>query len=408
MRRQAGFTLVELLVTLGVTVILLLGVLALFDFNNRIARVQTHVADMQQSLRVAQYDMVRLVRMAGRGGLPASEPAGLAPRHLPTGVAVSVRDDVPASTFMLPAEPATRILEGTDVLTVRGVISAPLYQINTTAIGALTLTPDAQNPTAGTLIIQDHSPTGVPQTLQPLKDAVDADPSRPEALLLVSPLDDAQFAVVELLPSSSVADGQATLNFRVTGSTEADAMGLLSSGGRFPPNLRVAYAGILEEYRFYIREEHVEPANLASDLAPRLSRARFLPGTEIVYGGDDQERRANAAVDVADNILDLQVALGVDLNGNGLIEDLGTAADEWLFNHEDDMDNPAKWEVNPARLHYVRVATLVQTDRRDPQYQGPLLVQLENRAYDPSFNTRESRMYRRRTLQTVVDLRNVA
>lgn len=405
MRRQAGFTLVELLVSLFVTVILLLGVLALFDFNNRIARVQTHVADMQQSLRVAQYDMVRLVRMAGRGGLPASEPAGLAPRNLPTGVAVSVRDDVPAATFMLPAEPTTRILEGTDVLTVRGVISAPLYQINTTDAGALAYVPDDQNPATGTLIIQDHSPTGVPQTLQPLKDALEAD--RPEALLLVSPLDDAQFAVVELV-GGSVADGQATLDFRVTGSTESDAMGLLSSGGRFPPNLRVAYAGILEEYRFYIREEHVEPANLASDLAPRLSRARFLPGTEIVYGSDDQERRANAAVDVADNILDLQVALGVDLDGNGLIEDLGTAADEWLFNHEDDMDNPAKWQVNPARLHYVRVATLVQTDRRDPQYQGPLLVQLENRVYDPSFNTRESRMYRRRTLQTVVDLRNVA
>lgn len=402
MRRQAGFTLVELLVSLFVTVILLLGVLALFDFNNRIARVQTHVADMQQSLRVAQYDMVRLVRMAGRGGLPASEPAGLAPRHLPTGVAVSVRDDVPAATFMLPAEPATRILEGTDVLTVRGVISAPLYQINTTAIGALAYTPDDQNPTDGTLIIQDHSPTGVPQTLQPLQEWLDAD--HPEALLLVSPLDDAQFAVVELVrEGSSVADGQASLNFRVTGSAESNAMGLLSSGGRFPPGLRVAYAGILEEYRFYVREEHVEPGNLASDLAPKLSRARFLPGTEIVHGDP-----ANAAVDVADNIMDLQVALGVDLDGNGLIEDLGTAADEWLFNHEDDMDNPARWQVNPARLHYVRVATLVQTDRRDPQYQGPLLVQLENRAYDPSFNTRESRMYRRRTLQTVVDLRNVA
>jgi hypothetical protein len=403
MRRQAGFTLVELLVSLFVTVILLLGVLALFDFNNRIARVQTHLADIQQSLRVAQYDIVRLVRMAGRGGLPASEPAGLAPRHLPTGVAVSVRDDVPPATFMLPAQPATRILEGTDVLTVRGVISAPLYQINTTAIGVLTLTPDPQNPTDGTLVIQDHSPTGVPQTLQPLKDAIDA--NRPEALLLVSPLDDANFAVVELVPAgSSVADGQATLNFRVTGSAESNAMGLLSSGGRFPPNLRVAYAGILEEYRFYVREEHVEPANLASDLAPKLSRARFLPGTEIVYAGEE----ANAAVDVADNIMDLQVALGVDLDGDGLIEDLGTAADEWLFNHEDDMDAPERWQVNPARLHYVRVATLVQTDRRDPQYQGPLLVQLENRVYDTSFNTRESRMYRRRTLQTVVDLRNVA
>ncbi|HEX5758529.1 MAG TPA: PilW family protein [Thermoanaerobaculia bacterium] len=404
MRRQAGFTVAELLVTLGVTVILMLGVLALFDFNNRVARVQTHLADMQQSLRVAQYDMVRLVRMAGRGGLPASEPTGLAPRHLPTGVAVEVADDVPAETFILPAVPSTRVLAGTDVLTVRGIVTSPLYQIDITAAGVLLLNPDDQNPTDGTLVIRDQSPTGVPQTLQPLKDAIDA--NRPEALLLVSPLDDTIFAVVELVPAgSSVAGGQATLNFRVSGSAEADAMGLLSRGGRFPAGMRVAYAGILEEYRFYVREEHVVAADLASDLAPKLSRARFLPGTNLVYGGDS----SNAAVDVADNIMDLQVALGVDLDGDGVVQDLGTAADEWLFNHGDDMDLPARWQVDPARLHYLRIGTLVQTDRRDPQYQAPLLVRLENRDYGPTtFNSRENRMFRRRTLQTVIDLRNVA
>ena len=78
--RQRGFTLIEVSVSLIVTIIVLLGVLALFDFSNRLTRVQTNISDMQQSLRVAQNDSVRLIRMAGRGGLPLG--------NLPDGTAV--------------------------------------------------------------------------------------------------------------------------------------------------------------------------------------------------------------------------------------------------------------------------------------------------------------------------------
>lgn len=38
-RRQAGFTLVELLLVLLMTVVLIVGVLSLFDGMNRMARV---------------------------------------------------------------------------------------------------------------------------------------------------------------------------------------------------------------------------------------------------------------------------------------------------------------------------------------------------------------------------------
>ena len=40
----------------------------LFDFTNKLSRVQTNVSEMQPSLRVSQYDTVRLIRMVGRGG----------------------------------------------------------------------------------------------------------------------------------------------------------------------------------------------------------------------------------------------------------------------------------------------------------------------------------------------------
>ena len=412
--RQAGFTLVEVLVTLGVTVILLLGVLALFDFNNRIARVQTHVADMQQSLRVAQYDMVRLVRMTGRGGLPSADALGPPPpRQLPTGIAVELADNVPANTFVLAGQEGTRVVTGTDILTVRGAFTTPIYQINTVAIGAFVLDNNL-NPTSGSVEIEERGPTGVAQNLEPLADAIND--QRPEALVLVSPLGDEIYAVVELNPGGSVVttevrDGKSvpthvSTAFRISGGTHTTDYLKLSRAGAFPPQLRsIGYVGLLEEYRFYIREQHVIPGDLASDLAPRLARARFYPGTTAVHAG----LVTNAEVDVADNILDLQVALGVDRNGDRQIVENGGAEDEWLGNHPEDLAVPGRWQGNPPPgVYYVRVSTVAQTDRRDPQYQAPPLVSLENRSYPASYNNRETRMFRRRTLQTVIDLRNLA
>src|SRR6185295_14622889 len=89
---QAGFTLVEMLIALAITAMILVGVLFTFDFSSRVARAQTYVADMQQSLRIGQDDVVRLVRMAGRGNLPLT---GTAPYTLPKGVALGVINNVP-------------------------------------------------------------------------------------------------------------------------------------------------------------------------------------------------------------------------------------------------------------------------------------------------------------------------
>jgi prepilin-type N-terminal cleavage/methylation domain-containing protein len=414
-RRQAGFTLVELLIALAVTVVLLLGVLFTFDFNARVARAQTHVADMQQSLRIAQDDVVRLARMAGRGGLPLADD--LPSLHtIPNGVAISLRDNVGDGEFMVAGDDATRILPGTDVLTLRGVF-ATVYQVNPT--GALALDPPAGNPPGGTLVVSATTPAL--QDLAPLKTAIAQ--GIPEALVLVSTLDDSIHAVVELVPGASVDNGASvTLRFRTTGSELADAYGGLSTRGAFPPELtNVVSAGILEEHRYYVREEHVIAADRTSDLAPKLARARFFPASDQPYRGD----ASNARIELADNILDLQVVLAFDSQNGGarandpdnvgtddqILETADGTNDDWLFNSPADVPGDAAWQGPPQpALQYLRVTTLARTDRRDPQYEAPLLpARLENRAYaanDP-VNSSASRMYRWRTLQTLIDLRNL-
>jgi type II secretory pathway pseudopilin PulG len=413
-RRQAGFTLVELTMTLIVVIMVLTGVLALFDANSELARVQTHVANMNQSLRVAQYEMVRNVRMSGRGPFPQG--------NFPAGLAVAVDNNVDPNTRIKDDDDLTRIVPDTDVLTIRGVLTNPLYQFNPTA-GVYSVRPDPANATEGTLIISNRTPTGIPQDLAPFKDLMDAEDPQNEALLVVSPLDDALYAVVELVVGDSsyieeTVNGvttvtQVTLELKMTDGERTDEYRTLSPNGTYPPNMATAaFAGILEEYRYYIREVHETRSDTNSPLTPRLSKARVYPGTDEPHGGNN----GNLRLDIADNVLDLQVALGIDTNNDTLITESEPpdAQDDWLYNSADDDDtDTAKWVGTPPsdlrNLYYVRINTMVRTDRPDRGFLADLLTTLEDRAYATTheYNSDAQRAHRRRVMQSVVGTRNV-
>jgi type II secretory pathway pseudopilin PulG len=415
--RQRGFTLIEVSVSLIVTIIVLLGVLALFDFSNRLTRVQTNISDMQQSLRVAQNDSVRLIRMAGRGGLPLG--------NVPNGTAVVVADNVANGTHVGAAS-TPEVVPGSDVLTIRGVFASPSYQVDSENDAAFDLTPAAA-PTNGTIHVLSKTPTGqIPQDLAALKDAVDK--QRPEALLLVSGKSSDIWVVVELDPSNSnvTNPNDYTIAFKITGGTHtSDYLKLSSAGaGIFPPDLtNASFVGLLEEYRYYVRREHAIAGDQTSDLTPKLSRARVYPGTESPWDNDD----ANWQADIADNIFDLQVALGLDTKAMdptasacaagtvksddkhcGIYESADGENDDWMYNGEANTNEALFINSN---LHYLRLTTVARADRRDKDYQAPTLVRVEDNKYDKPettvFNSDEERMYRRRILRTVIDMRNL-
>lgn len=414
-RACSGFSIAELVVTMLVLAIVLVAALALFDFNNRLTRVQSEVADMQQSLRVAQLDMVRLIRMTGRGGLPPRVPGQL----LPTGVALAVRNNVAAGS-QIGTTVGPEVLPGTDVVTIRGVFSTPLYQVNFADGATFTLLAGSSE---GRIQILNVSPTGVPQDLRPLADAilgVNGQSPVAEGLYLASPLDDRIFGVVELIPGSSTVNPTTGTPTSITVAFSYDDTGLSQqykalNGGIFPGRLSsVAAVGLLEEHRFYIRQDFAVAGDPASDWQPKLSRARVFPGSEVPYRSDND----NWQIDIADNVFDLQVALGLDTDGDGVLTDDGTASDDWLFNSTADRTTDTGWNqvagTLPARetsLYYLRVTTMVRTDQRDRRYQAPMLRVVEDHDYSqaPSsrFNSGPERNYRRRQLQTVIDLRNL-
>ena len=231
----------------------------LFDLHNKTSRVQINVAEMQQSLRVAQREMVEVTRMAGRGGIPAHLPPPLpAAPPLPSldnGLAVEVDNNVGANFRIVSTQAFTKVVPGTDVLRVRGVFETPIYQVLSSALdnSTLILAPDPDSPgtaTDGSITINNPSPSGFNQDLSHLVPAT-ADGFDNRALLLVSPLADSIYAVVsidDVTVDASDVNGnptQVTIDFKTTAGTHIAAYrNFFESTGNLPNNLSsVAFVG---------------------------------------------------------------------------------------------------------------------------------------------------------------------
>jgi len=413
-----GFTLIEMLIAVLISSMILLALLAIFDFTGKLARAQTQITDVQQSLRTAQYDVVRLIRMAGRGPLPLRTTG----KTMPTGLAVEVINNVPVNTKIgYTADTGPLVVALTDILVIRGVFGSSLYQVNHIDPASFTRTASG-----GTLTFADRTPTGVPHDLGPILKTICDSNNIADALVLVSPLDDAIFAVAELDPAASrtgidCSDQSSvtslTLTFKTSGGSYTSSYLGLSPGGVFPPALTsVAFVGILEEHRFYVRQVYAVPNDTSSDRVPRFSRARVFPGSDTPYLGNPLEWQN----DIADNIFDMQVAIGLDGDDDGNILDQGDSSDEWLFNDPGDDPTEVRWNtVQPAgvspqatRLFNLRLTTVARTGRKDRGYQAPILDFVEDHDYSvtPSdyYNLPPERSRRQRRLRTIIDMRNVS
>jgi len=419
-RRATGFTLIELLLALFATALIMGAVLMIFQVQNVVTRAQTQVSEIQQSLRMAQHELVSSLRMAGRGGLPATiQPnlPGFSGRLLPTGMAIEVQNNVPINTTIGgPGTPA--VVPGTDILTVRGVISGSLYQVD-----------PASSPLAGgagTIQINTLSPAGVRQDLDPLAEAIDRlnNDSQPEALIVISPLAGDIYAILEMSAGGTLSgsDGLVQATVSVTaGGTHGSSYLPLMTGGVVPANITSAsFVGVLEEYRYYVREDRAIPGDNTSAVVPRLARARFYPGTNVPH-----PTNPGADEDIVDGVLDLQVAFGVDQNNDGVLtegaDDVARGTDEWLHNDVDDLEDdpnaPGTWSwngtlVTPRPLTLLRVTTLVRSDRRQVSYVSDAVARIEDRDYSepetPADDAQTNeRSYRRQLVQSVIDLRNL-
>jgi type II secretory pathway pseudopilin PulG len=460
-RRERGFSLIELLVSMFIAIQIVIAAAIAFDVHNRMAQVQTQITDLQQSLRVAQYDIVRLVRSAGRGGLPMDldpdavyDPAATIPEL--RGRAIEVRNNVTGDERHIARGDATspQAIEGSDILTVRGCFSGTAYQIDPSTFdwdpddsGAIEAGEEV------TLVIPRTSVAGISQPLGPLVEEIQAYAAAAPIkgrMALVSPESLQNYGIANIsslaIVGAATDPDSVTLTLRLDTDSPLNPYDEDAAIRRFPEFMTASLGCFLEEYRYYVR---AVPGDAITPVRPRLTRARFEPGTETPY----LDSTANLSLDLADGILDLQVALGLDTDyyfgytaGNpgafaddednlGLddvlyeadltSDDEDGALDDWLYNSPDDRPADTQYVIhangtnagNIVQTYFVRVTTVARTLRPDPSYSAPDFDTrtdgdwVEDHDYDSGASTvwksGDSLKHRRRSLTTTVEMRNI-
>src|ERR1035437_8895845 len=133
--RRRGYSLIEMLVSLAILSILLIGLLALMDTSVRVQAVEGGVSDAQQGVRYAATRLTSLVRMTAAGGM-APTMAILPGNNTAAGTILT--DNLATS-----ANHPVRV--GTDMLRFRGVISGPLFSLEGTDVSGNVVTIHAVN-----------------------------------------------------------------------------------------------------------------------------------------------------------------------------------------------------------------------------------------------------------------------
>ncbi len=436
----AGFSLLESLVALLVLAGVMIGILSLFESSDKLSRTQSYIAEMQTSQRLAQADLVEMIRMSGIGGLPEGIPSAAAAGNsqgvFPSGLALAVRKNVPAESRIGNAS-SPKILTGTDVLILRGVFSTPVYYLEPQQ--PLALNPGTGRADRHVIELKRAVDIGVEQDLEPLRQALraalNAGSPRPEAVIVRDRFNPGAYAVFQLDPATTVPGntGDATLTIGLTlasGTAYAEPYGrfargttlLQGAGGEtleLPSGTvvtlprQVGTLGLLEEYRVYVRQDFAVADDNTTRLKPVLARARFYPGTDDLH--------PEGSLDLADHTIDLQVALGVDQvvpgsvppHGDGRIAEDGTSADEVLFNAADDDDGLTNigfspWAAPGAQVAFLRLHTIVQAARPDRDFPGLGLGQIEDQDRSASvFSLGDYRKFRKQHLATTIELRNM-
>ena len=130
-----------------------------------------------QRLAIYQRDMQRIVRMAGRGSLPRANAIEVVQGQKNDALQVGTRTD------------AQVVVDETDVLTVRGVLTSPVFRVDASDPTTFTKSSDE-----ATLLIDSITKSAFSQPLGALKDI---EPG--EAILLVGSQGEAVYAVVSLI-----------------------------------------------------------------------------------------------------------------------------------------------------------------------------------------------------------------
>jgi prepilin-type N-terminal cleavage/methylation domain-containing protein len=329
--RRNGFTLAEVVVSLAILAMVMIGFLSLFDTSSKIAKTQGAISDVQENLRYLMEQVIRTARQAGAGGLPAvaEDNAGIdtGATDLNSGgyelVAAWVEDNVSGHAPIGGRTP----IDGTDVLWIRGCLSGEIYDMD--ASGYSATTDGSGNVTGGTFSVLPASISGQAQDTTPLENLIDPDADPPKWVPVVLTTAQADYEDlnsghkrtlahygVAIVTSFTKSGTVATFNFTTTsGSAAQDVFIGLNQYDAFkiPNGAEVSRVAAINEVEYFVANDDDGVPTLYSNTPP-----------------------SSVAQPVASDVVDLQAALGCDTNVDGTIQEDTSdppvaGSGEWLF-----------------------------------------------------------------------------
>jgi prepilin-type N-terminal cleavage/methylation domain-containing protein len=271
-----GFTLVEMVVAIGLLAIVFIGVLNMLDTSQTVSRVETALADTQENVRFAAYHVTRTVRMTGGGDMPFARDDG-------TWVCGRVQNNQSGS--VATDFGTVDVIPGSDVLTLRGFFEVSPFFTNRTDVDA----------SSGTITVRElRTPLAGADIINPLDRVPNPASLVGRGVLLMGRR---QYAVGEVT-GASIVDASPDRHLVITYSGGSAPWPSLNEDGSAlgggDPDFDVYRVGILESYTYYVAPDFV----------------LYRVGVNTTGPGEP----------VAVNIGSLQVSLGLDTTGDGLVD----------------------------------------------------------------------------------------
>jgi Tfp pilus assembly protein PilV len=424
---ETGLTLVETMVAVVVMTAILLGLYALLDSSNALAKQETNVAEAQQSARVGIYELSRLIRQARVGQLYYGNAV------------LPITNNAPGGTSLADLSGAAHyIRKGTDVIAVRGILLGDRYAMttgdvscsgtcNASSVMTVTIRATANN---GVVNYPSGSVPSIAGRTRPFYFVV-ADGST-QAVTAGGKTYLVPLYYVALVDTTGTWYTSTANTFTFTmNPQDAGAQKLNATTGGAPALEKPYAGGAVDEIRFFVDEGSSDGSSSTLDTHPSLAQALYDPST----GRYDIQP-------LVDEVEDFQVAYGVDGIVAGSTPDRGispasidTSAvnkDEWVGNVGNEVESslvvsstdPKRVDAfldtsipsgppNPAlatpALRSVWLSLVVKATDPDFKYEGPGangIKILDSAAVSFSAPSSTGRRYRRRLQSLAVALRN--
>jgi len=405
---------------------IMLGLYAMLDSSNRLAKQETNVSEAQQSARVGIYELSRTIRQARVGQLYYGN--AILPHT----------NNSPGGAFFTDLSGVRHyVRRGTDVISVRGIFLGDRYTITT---GDVSCGGPCDSSTAMAVTIRAVANNGVPNYPSGTTPGI-SNRTRPFYFVVADGSTRTVTAggklyliplyYVGLVDTTGTWYTQTADTFTFTMNPQDAGARKLNAPAGGAPSLSQPYAGgAIDEILYFVDEGPSDGSTSTVDTHPALAQAFFDP----VSGNYDVQP-------LVDEVEDFQVAYGVDgVAGGGSDRGISPAvvnlasvnADEWVGNVATEVQTsllisaseprvvdafidtsipsgPPNPSLATPALRSVWLSLLVKASDPDFKYEGPGargVKMLDSTAQSFSSPSATGRPYRRRVQSLAVALRN--